>query len=63
MDDLRHTGGLDVHACEYLGTDSPAGVHGNKTLVCVPMDAKGVSVAPRFDKLGMRCSDTTQVPE
>jgi len=39
--------------------DGPA--HANKSLICVPMDAPGVSVAPRFDKLGMRSSDTTQV--
>jgi len=35
--------------------------HGNKTMICVPMDLPGVSFAPRFDKLGMRSSDTTQL--
>ena len=40
---------------------SPAEVHTNKTLVCVPMDTPGVSVSSRFDKLGMRSSDTVQV--
>ena len=39
---------------------SPAEVHTNKTLVCVPMDTPGVSVSSRFDKLGMRSSDTVQ---
>mmetsp|Transcript_1155 Transcript_1155/g.1925 ORF Transcript_1155/g.1925 Transcript_1155/m.1925 type:complete len:426 (+) Transcript_1155:1-1278(+) len=39
---------------------SPTQVHTNKTLVCVPMDSPGVSVSARFDKLGMRSSDTVQ---
>jgi len=40
---------------------SPADVHSNKTMICVPMDTPGVSVSSRFDKLGMRSSDTVQV--
>ena len=35
--------------------------HANKSLVIVPMKSKGVKVSPKFDKLGMRSSDTAQV--
>lgn len=35
--------------------------HKNKSLICVPMNAKGVSVARRLDKMGMRSSDTAQI--
>jgi citronellyl-CoA dehydrogenase len=35
--------------------------HTNKSLIMVPRTAKGVSVSPRLDKLGMRSSDTAQV--
>lgn len=49
--------------CTLVNTegDGQTAPHGNKTLMVVPMDAPGVSVAPRFDKLGMRSSDTTAV--
>jgi citronellyl-CoA dehydrogenase len=40
------------------GDGSP---HRNKTLVCVPMKTKGVQVARKLDKLGMRSSDTAQI--
>jgi citronellyl-CoA dehydrogenase len=36
-------------------------VHGNKSLICVPMKAKGVTIARKLDKLGMRSSDTAQI--
>src|ERR1700742_1386867 len=35
--------------------------HRNKSLICVPMKSKGVSVARKLDKLGMRASDTAQI--
>src|SRR6202789_2814089 len=35
--------------------------HRNKSLICVPMNAKGVAVARKLDKLGMRASDTAQI--
>jgi citronellyl-CoA dehydrogenase len=35
--------------------------HRNKTLICVPMKTKGVSIARKLDKLGMHSSDTAQV--
>jgi citronellyl-CoA dehydrogenase len=40
-------------------SDGPA--HRNKSLICVPMRARGVTVARKLDKLGMRSSDTAQV--
>jgi citronellyl-CoA dehydrogenase len=39
--------------------DGPA--HRNKTLICLPMKAKGVTVAKKLRKLGMMASDTAQV--
>ncbi len=35
--------------------------HKNKSLVIVPLDAKGVERARKLDKLGMRSSDTAQI--
>ena len=39
--------------------DGPA--HKNKSLICVPMKTKGVQIARKLDKLGMRSSDTAQI--
>lgn len=36
-------------------------VHRNKSLICVPMKSKGVNVARKLDKMGMRSSDTAQI--
>ena len=36
-------------------------IHKNKSLIIVPSDTPGVSVAPKLDKLGLRASDTAQV--
>ena len=33
-------------------------MHKNKTLICVPTKTKGVEIARKIDKLGMRASDT-----
>ena len=33
----------------------------NKSLICVPMKAKGVQFARKLDKIGMRSSDTAQI--
>ena len=35
--------------------------HRNKSLICVPMKTKGVTVARKLEKLGMRASDTAQI--
>ena len=39
--------------------DGPA--HRNKSLIFVPMKSKGVQIARKLDKLGMRSSDTAQI--
>ncbi len=39
--------------------DGPS--HKNKSLICVPMDTKGVSVAKKIDKIGNFSSDTAQL--
>ncbi len=39
--------------------DGPA--HKNKSLFCMPMKEKGVQIARKLDKLGMRASDTAQI--
>jgi citronellyl-CoA dehydrogenase len=36
-------------------------VHRNKSLVCLPMKTKGVQIARKLDKMGMRASDTAQI--
>jgi citronellyl-CoA dehydrogenase len=36
-------------------------VHRNKSLICVPMKTKGVTIARKLDKMGMRSSDTAQI--
>src|SRR5262249_46713131 len=36
-------------------------VHANKSLICLPMRSKGVHIARKLDKLGMRSSDTAQI--
>lgn len=35
--------------------------HRNKSLIVVPMKTKGVTIARKLDKLGMRASDTAQI--
>ena len=40
-------------------SDGPA--HKNKSLICLPMKTKGVQVARKLDKIGMRSSDTAQI--
>ena len=37
------------------------GVHQNKSLIIVPLDAKGVDRKTKLDKLGMRASDTAMI--
>ncbi|HEX9843509.1 MAG TPA: acyl-CoA dehydrogenase family protein, partial [bacterium] len=44
--------------CMLAVTSEEGAPHRNKSLICVPMKAKGVTVAKKLDKLGMRSSDT-----
>jgi len=36
-------------------------IHRNKSLICVPMKSKGVTIARKLDKMGMHSSDTAQI--
>ncbi|NKF23547.1 acyl-CoA dehydrogenase family protein [Solimonas marina] len=47
-------------ACMLVNT-SEGKLHSNKSLIVVPMDAKGVDRKTRLDKLGMRSSDTAMI--
>ncbi|MEW5879024.1 MAG: acyl-CoA dehydrogenase family protein [Pseudomonadota bacterium] len=40
-------------------SDGPA--HRNKTLICVPMKTRGVTIAKKIRKVGMMASDTAQI--
>ena len=40
------------------GEPTPASRHGNKSLIVVPLDAKGIDRKTKLDKLGQRSSDT-----
>jgi len=42
-------------------TSQGGSAHRNKTLICVPMKTKGVSVARKLKKAGMNSSDTAQL--
>jgi len=44
-----------------LANTSDGAVHSNKSLIIVPTDSEGISFSERFNKLGMRSSDTAQV--
>jgi len=47
--------------CLLAVTDPDGPRHRNKSLICVPLGAPGVSRSPPLDKLGMRSSDTAQI--
>jgi len=55
------TNGTQADWMCLLANTSDGAVHRNKSLICVPMNAKGVTVARKLDKLGMRASDTAQI--
>jgi citronellyl-CoA dehydrogenase len=55
------TSGTQADWMCLLANTSDGPVHKNKSLICLPMKAKGVNVARKLDKLGMRCSDTAQI--
>lgn len=44
-----------------LANTSDDKVHINKSLIIVPMNTPGITVAPKLNKLGMRSSETAQV--
>jgi len=47
--------------CLLANTSVEKGPHHNKTLVCLPLKTKGVTVARKLKKLGMWSSDTAQI--
>jgi citronellyl-CoA dehydrogenase len=55
------TNGVQADWICLLANTSEGLVHRNKSLICVPMKSKGVTVARKLDKMGMRCSDTAQI--
>jgi citronellyl-CoA dehydrogenase len=55
------TNGAQADWICLLANTSDGQVHRNKSLICVPMKTKGVTVARTLDKLGMRSSDTAQI--
>ena len=54
------TNGMQADWCCLLANTSEGKVHENKSLIIVPMDAKGIE-RQKIDKLGMRSSDTAQL--
>ncbi len=55
------TNGTQADWICLLANTSDGPVHRNKSLICVPMKTKGVEIARKLDKLGMRSSDTAQI--
>jgi citronellyl-CoA dehydrogenase len=55
------TNGTQADWMCLLANTSDGPVHRNKSLIIIPMKARGVTVARKLDKLGMRSSDTAQV--
>ncbi|HMK78059.1 MAG TPA: acyl-CoA dehydrogenase family protein [Xanthobacteraceae bacterium] len=55
------TNGTQADWMCLLANTGDGPVHRNKSLICVPMKSKGVEIARRLDKLGMRASDTAQI--
>jgi citronellyl-CoA dehydrogenase len=55
------TNGTQADWMCLLANTSDAAPHKNKTLICLPMDTKGIEIARKLDKAGMRCSDTAQI--
>ena len=54
------TNGTQADWMCLLANTGDGPVHRNKTLICLPMKTKGVEIARKLDKLGMRASDTAQ---
>ena len=55
------TNGAQADWICLLANTSDGAKHRNKSLICVPMKAKGVTVARKIEKLGMHASDTAQI--
>jgi len=55
------TNGVQADFICLLANTSDGPVHRNKSLICVPMKSRGVQIARKLDKMGMRSSDTAQI--
>ncbi len=55
------TSGAQADWICLLANTGDGPVHRNKTMICVPMKTKGVTVARTLKKLGMYSSDTAQI--
>ncbi|WP_059411648.1 acyl-CoA dehydrogenase family protein [Cupriavidus basilensis] len=55
------TNGTQADFCCVLANTSEGAPHRNKTLIVVPMNTRGVSVAKKIRKIGMDSSDTAQL--
>ena len=55
------TNGTQADWMCLLANTGEGEVHRNKSLICLPMKTKGVQIARKLDKLGMRASDTAQI--
>jgi citronellyl-CoA dehydrogenase len=55
------TNGTQADFICLLANTGDGPVHRNKSLICVPMQTRGVHVARKLDKMGMRASDTAQI--
>ncbi|MEN3288717.1 MAG: citronellyl-CoA dehydrogenase [Bradyrhizobium sp.] len=55
------TNGAQADFICLLANTGDGPVHRNKSLICVPMKTRGVQVARKLDKMGMRASDTAQI--
>jgi citronellyl-CoA dehydrogenase len=55
------TNGTQADWMCLLANTGDGPVHRNKSLICIPMKTKGVEIARKLDKMGMRASDTAQI--
>ncbi len=55
------TSGTQADWMCLLANTSEGDPHRNKTLICLPMKTKGVTVAKKIRKIGMMASDTAQI--
>jgi citronellyl-CoA dehydrogenase len=55
------TSGTQADWMCLLANTSEGAPHKNKTLICLPMKSKGVTVAKKIRKIGMMSSDTAQI--
>lgn len=55
------TNGTQADWMCLLANTSEGKPHQNKSLICLPMNLPGITIARKIDKMGMRSSDTAQI--